>query len=88
MPYLVTFGCANDAAKGVGHEDFSVRARVDHTPLGSGDAHPADDVCPRSAPAGGVVDPFPNGKIVDKGCGAKKPDKTLGGPVLVDVESK
>jgi len=84
----VPIDCASDPAKGAGHEDYSLSARVDHTPLGSGDAHPADDVCPRSVPPGGVVDAFPNGKIVDKGCGTKKPDKTLGAPQLIDVEQK
>ena len=49
--------------------------------------HPEDDVCPRTVPTGGVVDTYPDGKIVDKGCGAKLPDKTFGGPVLVDVRS-
>ena len=33
----------------------------------------------------GEIDPLPNGKILDKGCGVKKPDKTLGLPNLVDV---
>jgi hypothetical protein len=88
VAFDVRVACVNDAAKGGGHEDYALSARVDHTPLGSGDAHPADDVCPRTVPVGGVIDQFPNGKIVDKGCGAKKPDKTLGGPQLVDVERK
>jgi hypothetical protein len=38
--------------------------------------------------SGGLTDPFPDGKLIDKGCGAKKSDKTLGGPVLTDVSSK
>lgn len=88
VAFDVTLDCANDAAKGAGHEDYAVSARVDHGPLGSGDAHPADDACPRSVPPGGIVDAFPNGKIVDKGCGTKKPDKTIGGPITIDVESK
>jgi len=88
VPFAVTLDCANDPTKGAGHEDYSLSARVDHTPLGSGDAHPDDDVCPRTVPPGGVIDPFPNGKIVDKGCGAKKPDKTFGAPVLIDVVQK
>jgi hypothetical protein len=41
-----------------------------------------DDVCPRSA---GGADAYPDGKLVDKGCGAKKRDKTLGDPIVVDV---
>jgi hypothetical protein len=34
------------------------------------------------------VDPFPDGKIVDEGCGAKKLDKTFGAPVLLAVVVK
>jgi len=81
----VTFDCANDPAKGTGHTDFSVSARVDHTPLGGSDAHPADDVCPRTVTPPGEVDPYPAKPLLDKGCGEKKPDRTFGAPVLVDV---
>ncbi len=77
--------CANDAAKGTGHEDYRLTAHVSHSALGSGDAHVADDACPRTVTPPGEIDPFPNGKILDKGCGAKQPDKTLGLPLLVDV---
>lgn len=78
-----TLDCANDPAKS--GADFSVSARVDHTPLGGADAHPADDVCPRSVTPPGAVDPYPAKPLLDKGCGEKKPDKTFGAPVLVDV---
>jgi hypothetical protein len=88
VPFTVTLDCANDATKGAAHEDYSLSARVDHTPLGSGDAHPDDDICPRTVPPGGIVDQFPNGKIIDKGCGVKKRDKTFGAPVLIDVVGK
>jgi DNA-binding beta-propeller fold protein YncE len=88
VPFDVAFACANDRLEGAGHEDYSFTARVDHTAIGGGDAHVLDDVCPRSVPAGGLVDPFPEGKLVDKGCGTKKPDKTFGAPVLTDVSSK
>ncbi|HKA29469.1 MAG TPA: hypothetical protein VKH82_08845, partial [Candidatus Binatia bacterium] len=88
VPFDVAFACANDPVKGAGHEDYSFTARVDHTAIGGGDAHVLDDVCPRSVPAGGLTDPFPDGKLVDKGCGTKKPDKTFGAPVLTDVSSK
>jgi hypothetical protein len=81
----VSIACANDVAKGAGHEDYSWSASVSHSALGSGDAHPADDVCPRTVNPPGQVDALPNGKIVDKGCGAKKPDKTFGAPVQTDV---
>ena len=88
VPFDVAFECANDPVKGAGHEDYSFMARVDHTGLGGGDAHVLDDVCPRSVPAGGGVDPFPDGTLIDKGCGTKKPDKTFGAPVLTDVSAK
>jgi hypothetical protein len=80
-----TFGCANDAAKGAGHTDFSVSAHVDHTALGGSDAHPADDDCPRTVTPPGDLDPFPAKPVLDKGCGEKQPDKTFGGAILVDV---
>ncbi|HEY2389177.1 MAG TPA: MBG domain-containing protein [Candidatus Binatia bacterium] len=81
----VPLDCANDAAKGAGHDDYRLFADVSHSALGSGDAHPADDACPRTVTPPSEVDQFPNGKIKDKGCGAKLPDKTFGGPVLLDV---
>lgn len=62
----VTFNCANDAAKGRGHEDYRYSAGVNHAALdGQGDTHTADDICPRSALG---LDPNPDGKIKDKGC--------------------
>lgn len=81
----VTIGCANDAATGSGHEDYRLSAHVNRAALGDPDVHPADDSCPRSVTPPYVVDPYPDGKIRDKGCGAKKPDKTRGGDVLIDV---
>ncbi len=62
-------------------------ARVDRSALGDPDSHPVDDVCPRSVTPPYEVDPFPNGKIRDKGCGAKKPDKTRGGDIVIDVKA-
>jgi hypothetical protein len=35
-----------------------------------------------------VIDPFPDGTILDKGCGTRRPDKTFGDPVLTDVVDK
>jgi hypothetical protein len=62
---------------------------VRHAALdGNADTHPADDACPRSVTPPAEIDPNPNGKIKDKGCGAKKPDKTFGAPVVVDVTVK
>lgn len=68
----VTFACANDPAKGVGHEDYRYTATVDHAALdGEADTHPADDSCPRT-PQG--IDPNPDGKINDKGCAEEVTD--------------
>jgi hypothetical protein len=85
VTFTATFACANDPAKGVGHEDFSLRAEVKHEALGGADSHPADDVCPRSVTPPFAIDPYPDGKIKDKGCGKKKADTTLGDPVLIDL---
>jgi hypothetical protein len=85
VSFLVTINCANDAEAGAGHEDFSLSAQVNHSVLGTGDAHTADDSCPRTVPPGGIIDAFPNGKLIDKGCGSKNADKTFGAPVLIDV---
>ena len=64
--FNVTFDCANDPAKGAGHEDYSYSASVTHEALdGEADTHPADDSCPRAALG---IDPNPDGKINDKGC--------------------
>ena len=81
----VTIGCATDPASGAGHADYRLSARVSRAALGDPDVHPLDDVCPRSVTPPYTVDPYPNGKIHDKGCGAKKADKTRGGDVLIDV---
>jgi len=86
----VTFDCANDPEKSTrkspGHEDYRLAARVNHAALDrKPDSHPADDVCPRSVTPPFDIDPNPDGKIKDKGCGNTKPDRTRGAPVLVDV---
>jgi hypothetical protein len=84
----VTFDCAGDAAKGAGHEDFSYAATVHHNAIdGVADSHSECDMCPR-APLAGGKDPNPNGKIVDKGCGAPAGNGTFGDPVLTDVVLK
>lgn len=81
----VTIGCANDPESGSGHADYRLSAHVNRAALGDPDSHPVDDSCPRSVTPPYAVDPYPDGKIRDKGCGAKKPDKTRGGDVLLDV---
>lgn len=81
----VTIACANDPETGAGHQDYRVSAHVNRAALGDPDSHPADDTCPRSVTPPYAVDPYPDGKIRDKGCGAKKPDKTRGGDVLIDA---
>jgi CSLREA domain-containing protein len=82
--FAAVFDCANDAAKGAGHEDFTLSATVSQAVLGGEDAHVIDDTCPRTV-SPSVKDPFPDGKIVEKGCGAKQPGGTLGSAVLLDV---
>jgi len=85
----VTFTCANNPAKTTkdtpDQDDYRFSARVDHRAIGDGDAHPEDDVCPRTVTPPAVLDPYPDGKIRDRGCGARKADKTFGNPVVVDV---
>ena len=84
----VTFDCAGDATKGAGHEDFRYIATVHHDAIdGVADAHSECDVCPRG-PSEDGKDPNPNGKIVDKGCGAPAGNGTFGNPVLTDVVLK
>jgi hypothetical protein len=79
--------CAIDHAKGAGHEDFRLTATVDQTVLGGTDAHAADDVCPRPGAKKPTLDPFPNGKIKENGCGPKGADGLPGGDVLLDVQA-
>jgi hypothetical protein len=93
LAFDVTFDCANfpgkTSKKAPGLEDYGFTATVTRAALGGGgDAHVDDDVCPRQVTPPSVVDPFPDGTIADKGCGAKRPDKTFGDPVLTDVVDK
>ena len=92
VAFDVTFTCANNPKKSVkndpGQEDYRISAVVVARELGPGDVHPDDDACPRQVTPPGVVDAYPDGKILDKGCGAKKADKTFGAPVLIDVVVK
>ncbi|HEV7735100.1 MAG TPA: hypothetical protein VGR62_23220 [Candidatus Binatia bacterium] len=76
----------NDQTKGA--TNYVLTARGDRTALGAPDTHVADDVCPRDVTPPGVVDSSPAKALVDKGCGAKKPDETFGGTIQLDVVRK
>ncbi len=83
--FEVTFDCAVNPSKGLGQEDFRYSARVNHEAIDElFDTHPECDVCPRE-PLEGGVDPNPNGRIRDRGCGAPRGDGTFGNEVLTDV---
>ncbi len=73
--FNVTFStnCVPEAAKGLGHEDFSYTATVQDN---DADGSPSEDVCPRPpTPATG-----------DKGCGNIDPSThQAGGPVTTDL---
>jgi uncharacterized repeat protein (TIGR01451 family) len=89
----VTFDCANDpsasTSKDPHHYDYRFTARVDRAALdGKEDIHTEDDICPRDVSPPFVLDPHPDGKIKDKGCGQKKPNGTYGGEILTDVVVK
>src|SRR5262249_42371960 len=82
--YLVTYQCNTPAAltSDPTPGDYSYTATVFRSVLGAADSHPEDDSCPHNALATPRhKDPNPNGRIVDKGCGARKPDHTLGNPI-------
>jgi hypothetical protein len=88
VAFDVILGCANDPARGAGHEDYRYVATVHHSALAGGrpDSHPEDDTCPHDAlPTPGHRDPYPDGRIVDRGCGSAKPGGLLGGDVKTDV---
>ncbi len=86
--FAVTFNCANDpqaSTSSANHSDYRLVATVDHDSFdGMPDTHVDDDTCPRPALLGGF-DPYPDGKVKDLGCGRRRPEGTLGAPVLVDV---
>lgn len=89
--FNVIFDCANDPAKGPGHEDFRYVARVNHVALDDQpDTHQECDVCPRPPLPGGVdPNPDPNKPLKDKGCGNKdKATGQLGADILTDVVVK
>jgi hypothetical protein len=74
--YDVTFDCPHDATRDT--PDFRFSAKVNRATIDEKeDTNPADDVCPRDSTS-----------PIDKGCGARKPDHTLGGEILTDVVVK
>jgi hypothetical protein len=87
--FLVTYQCANaqplnkaDPSRG----DYDHVATVYHDVLdGNADTHAEDDSCPHDALPGNLDSNPPPKGATDKGCGAKKPDGTLGAPVQTDV---
>ena len=90
--FEVAFGtnCVPDPAKSTGpnpnHIDYRYVATVNHAAIdGNADTHPEDDVCPRSVTPPYEIDPNPDGTIKDRGCGGRKPDRTLGADILTDV---
>ena len=88
--YNVTFDCVNDparsTAKGPHYYDYRFSAAVDRSAIdGISDGHPSDDVCPRTVASPYLVDPYPDGTIRDRGCGARKSDGTFGSEVLLDI---
>jgi hypothetical protein len=86
--FNVTFDNYINGAKGLGQEDYGFYATVNHQAIdGNPDAHPECDTCPRG-PLEGFVDPYPDGRIRDRGCGGKFSDGTLGADILTDVVVK
>ena len=85
----VVLDCASDYSKGSGHEDYKFTATVHRNVLdGLADVHATDDTCPRSVTPPYLVDPYPDGKLKDKGCGGAKGDGTFGADVKTDVYLK
>jgi hypothetical protein len=70
VTFDVTWTCANDPLKGVGHEDFRYLASVHHEAIdGNADTHPEDDGCPRAALPGSTdPNPDPDKPLKDTGC--------------------
>jgi hypothetical protein len=95
VAFDVTFStnCVPDpmaSTKTTTHNDYRYVATVHHEAIdGQPDSHPACDTCPRGPlSTSGNFDPYPDGKVKDKGCGGKKLDGTLGADVLTDVVVK
>ncbi len=86
MTYSLNFGCPS--APSGWTNVYQYVATVHHEALAGGipDMQPPCDVCPRGPLATpGNRDPNPDGKIIDKGCGAKGTNGVLGASVLTTV---
>ena len=66
----------------VGANNFETTVSIDMETIGVAEIpeEKADNVCPRP--------PDPDPEADDPGCGAKLPDKTLGGPIVTDITIK
>ena len=78
----VSVAWACDSPFDAGANNFEASVTIDLEAIGVIElpADQADNVCPRA--------PDPAADPPDPGCGAKLPDKTLGGPIVTDVTSK
>ncbi len=82
---IAAYDPAKITKKNPGHEDYCYTAAVSHAALdGEPDVHSEDDDCPYSVDPPLEVD----GKIKDRGCWKRKPDRTFGEDVLRDVVRK
>jgi hypothetical protein len=93
LTYNVTFDCVNDPARSTikdpNHSDYRFTATVDRAAIdGDTDSHPSDDICPRPVTPPYAIDPYPDGMIREKGCGARKSDGTFGNELVTDIVTK
>lgn len=86
VKFSVTFDCANNPVRDKSDPDFRYIATVDHQAIDEiSDTHPQDDSCPYSVTPPYRIDPYPDGKIKDKGCGTRTADGVFGGDVVTDI---
>ena len=89
--FLVTFGdCVPDRLRTTRqdpeHEDYRYSATLSRVAIdGMPDMDPTDDNCPRTIAPPFRIDPNPNGRRRDRGCGRRKPDRTFGADILTDI---
>jgi hypothetical protein len=68
---------------------YRVRADLHHAAIDSAaDRDAIDDTCPRVVSPPFRLDPNPDGTIKDRGCGARRADRTFGDDILIDVVVK